>query len=352
MPLEIRTNDAISGGAPGPLIGLIRTVYDDVRDVSIEVRRAKHYERTRMSVGIQRCETLQDAGVKLGPEAHDETAEEIALAVFELASEHSQVSGCTHYRAIATGTKGDGYGDIGTVLFTVGLDETGTPVGGSGAPDGTDMLELARKIAEDVHTKHMTTLDKTNELANGLVTMSAKLAETSGPLARAMVDIEQIRFSRFDRQCDADEQERRWAGGAEVIGKIAEPFSTRLAEVVAGIVSDKWGEGAAPADGAANGGQGPDDDGRSPRASKLEALVAKLTGAQISGLEKIVGEDQWAMISALRKSPTDHEYENIVKALNERAAADPGANKQLGQIVDLLGTTVALELSRLFKVTP
>lgn len=327
MPLDIRKNDTLGAGAPLHLVSTIRAAYDQLRDVRVEVRKGRTYETTLLAIGIQKLDALAEAGIDVDDNMHDETPEEIAAAVFELAADHAMGTGSGFYRANCYGDtpKGD-YGKLSMVVFSIGIDGVdGSVHGGTAGSDTTDVLELAKNIAADVHTRHMTTLDKTNVLAEKVVEMAGKLSEAAGPLATAMVDVERIKFDRFDREMDSEDRRAWISGGYDFLSKVAEPFGLRLADVIA----DKWKDVGVSGDETISQ--------TSSYARRLAECLSGLSSDQVAALSDLLGPDLYSLLETMKGADTDEEFSNVAKEFITRGRSLKDWTGKLGDVGKIIG---------------
>jgi hypothetical protein len=344
LPLEVREYDRTPEGAPTPLVEIIRAHHAKVMDVRLDYARDERtYIQTEMSVGIQRLEELRQLEhAKVDDDAHDETPEEIALAVFNLATKHAQALGATKYRAVLMGMKQERYQKLDSCVFTIGIDyDTGRATVGETPIGREEVLELATTIAKDAHKHHMATVEKITPLLGQVVDLVGKVAEFTGPMAQAQVDLKKIDLELEEAKYESEDRRQAWRTSAAVLIKLMSVFGVQIAEF--------WRESGFP--GAP---PNPDDllndepDDIDPlRVEQLGDLVIrwdqmfeKIPPAKLQKLSNLLGEDLAKLAEKMRTAKDDQMFRNMANELVTRAQQEPDYVAKLIQIKNLLGDEI------------
>jgi len=333
LPLEIRKHDRTPEGAPAPLVKLLEAHFDRVMDVRLDYARdEKTYVSTEMSVGVQKLEELAKIdGATLAEDAHDETPDEIGLAVLELATEHAQATGAVKYRAVLMGMKHDRYQKLDSCVFTLGLDyDTGRAVVGEVGPGRDETLQLAHDIAKDSHTQHMATLKTIPPMLQQVVGLVGEVANLAGPMAQAKVELKRLEVDLESERFDHEDREDFRRQGFGFLSKLADVFGVQLAKA--------WRDAGMP------GSPPKSDEPRTKRVEQLDNLVSRwdrifqeVGPDKLQELSDLMGEDLAGLAEKMRAAKDDHMFRNMAATLVEKARKDPGWPIKLAKIGDVLG---------------
>lgn len=330
MPLEIRKHDRTPEGAPAPLVKLLEAHYERVMDVRLDYARDdRTYVPTEMSVGVQKLAELATIeGAKLDDDAHDETPEEIGLAVLELATEHAQATGAVKYRAVLMGMKHERYQKLDSCVFTLGLDyATGHATVSEVGPGRDETLQLAHDIAKDSHKNLMSTLDKLPPVLGRVVDLVGKVAEFTGPMAQAQVELRRIELEQEEAQFESEDRRHMWTVSRDVLLKLMSVFGVQIA--------DAWRAAGMPGAPPATTRETVQQVG--DLTAQWDEMFKKLGPKKLQELSEIMGEDLAKLAEKMRTADDDQTFRNMASELTERAQKEPEWPKRLAQIMQTLG---------------
>ncbi len=327
-------------GAPAPLLELIRTHHDRLTDVRLDYLKGRDYVTTRMSVGVQRVEELEQLEhAKVGEDDYDEPPEEIAAAVFDLAVEHATGSGAKKYRAMVWGNKGEKYCELDRVIFVVAIDyDTGDARGEEAPPDAASTLELAHKIAKSEHSKHMTTIDRFVPVLGEMVKMAQQMSEMAGPMAQAKVDLAKIEFEREEMRQDSEDRQHAWNASVGFLSKLADVFGVQIAKA--------WKDAGMPGTPPKPPKPGDGVEQLGNLVMRWDEMFQKIEPAKLSDLSDLLGEDLAKLAEKMRTAEDDLVFKNMAVELFSRAQQDPQWVAKLVKIKGLLGEELGDEFAK------